>query len=667
MPPIQIPAQDFIQNLASTSKPSRTWEGKTDPVLENASSVVWNSFNHRPIRAIVDDDFTRAEEGILVWEQKLGTTTVKLSDLRTFSGGYLVLDTLFALRHAALVIPRPQAFTDRVMKLRNNIMVAVLTEKRQRFGDAGLLTSYAKQISKNVLETRVLPVHWATSELPFILSLLELWPASELTQTDLMNSSIMKVLVGLVGIAAVPTSSVHGNPRQRALKILHAWSRSGLTSDLILASEPEVIEFNPPLECRLGEVVEVLKRLSDATGERDSQTIVSISHDIRENWCNSVIEFSLKMCIISAVAAAAKSFGDAPSEAQAVLEQLLDILRTGPQPTHSKDFGGFSYNEFASREQFEVLFIDATWALEGPHPPSWDSIATRPSIGTWDPIHLSISALEPAQHLFDRFFDKTSRLHRHPLFPLRNATFQRREIGQGFGVSAGKWAQGIFGSLFGLQDLSKEITVEYIRGPEYDISFQSPQVLALPAWRRILVLDDPPPNWILPISPKCPYRFIEVDSMGFVGSGSDFHRNLFYPPVISTRMWIPKSWEDVGLSPWNVRTRNPCKIICVEKKWSLGKDGLSEDQSRAMLGRTVQYCLPGSEEVFIAFVWGFDPGLTIVKAFENYHGAEIIRTFLVGKEEQVESDIPGENERPGDYPILRLPVRPGWMGLVEWD
>lgn len=131
----------------------------------------------------------------------------------------------------------------------------------------------------------------------------------------------------------------------------------------------------------------------------------------------------------------------------------------------------------------------------------------------------------------------------------------------------------------------------------------------------------------------------------------------------------------------------------------MGKEGLGEADAEAMVGRTVQYAelrqeRPGKDalsssisrssvspsgvssahpaavnaegevDVYIAFIWGFDPARKLLKAFENDRSTEVVRTFLVGREDQVESDIPPRAELPGDFPRLRIPVRPVWIGCV---
>lgn len=432
------------------------------------------------------------------------------------------------------------------------------------------------------------------------------------------------------------------------------------------------------------------------------------------------------MSVVSAITIASKKFSIAEPDSHPALErleQLLDIFRTGPPPTPAPGFAGFSYypanppqdlDDIHIHESPTLTFVDMTWSTI---PEFSDSCSMRPTPGKWDAVTLPCCSLdEPLQSLFERFFACSNEMNRHPLFPSKNCTFtlKLKDRSVHMHVTCGQWAQGSLrtfvsaevmrpGREHGFDGRGLTLEVPYTRGPEYDMSERSPQVLSLPAWKRILPPTIvTPAHWIEPCPPHHPTHYSKMKSLCFVGSGSEFHPRIAYPPVIASHIWIPRKWEKLGLKTWNLRTRTHCEKVAVEKRWVLDDDGrgwgLTEDEARSMVGRTVQYAEARSEEkkerlrrmyhnsvqkkhesedmqddsspdsqVFVAYVWGFDPVRMILKAFENHQSTDVCRTFRVGTKEQTDTDIPRREDLPSDFPEVRAPVRPLWIGIVEVD
>ncbi|THV06727.1 hypothetical protein K435DRAFT_452448 [Dendrothele bispora CBS 962.96] len=290
----------------------------------------------------------------------------------------------------------------------------------------------------------------------------------------------------------------------------------------------------------------------------------------------------------------------------------------------------------------------------------------------------------PAHAIFDSFVSEWNKYHRHPLWPL--VSFELRDVCK---LTPGHWVQG---SLKSVLDPIKpgsngalEIEYRVIRNNSFEEK-KSQQIGMLLAWERMVGMV-PPSSWITPSRPIHCSSWMQVSTLSFVGSGSEIHPHITYPPTVAAHIWVPRQWESVGLNPLYLTQRLPCSKISVCSPKALEKGGcLSKEEAYSLVGRTVQFAIkapmnqkimfPSENKgqcsrsppdyqvlVFISFIWGFDPERMILRGIER-ESTERCRSFFVGNEKRfpvVDDRAAWRNANRNELE----PIRPLWIGAIE--
>jgi hypothetical protein len=286
----------------------------------------------------------------------------------------------------------------------------------------------------------------------------------------------------------------------------------------------------------------------------------------------------------------------------------------------------------------------------------------------------------PAQALFDLFIEQWNLYNRHPLWHL--VTFELLHLCK---LAPTLWFQGSLKSaLKSIRSDSKgnyEIRYRVIRNDSFEEK-KSQQISSLMAWERLVGYPSPS-CWVTPSLPRHPTACMQVKLLSFVGSGSEIHPHVSYPPIIASHIWVPKHWDELGLNPRYLTQHVPCTKISVASKKFLQKgEFLSREEAQYLVGRTVQFAIkvPVGEMamapfetgrprgtidhvVHISFIWGFDPINMILRGIER-DNAERCRSFFVGDENRyplVDNRITWRNANRNELE----PIRPIWIGAVE--
>ncbi|KAF5345310.1 hypothetical protein D9758_008512 [Tetrapyrgos nigripes] len=680
--PSHPPIRAFNLNTTVGSKPPR------DIVLEEAAIDFWHAFNPRPIRMLNHEDLHLASQALEIWEQKVQSGIPKLTELRAYKLSFLVLDMLQVLKRVIL-IPKlsgdaHKSLKSRIQDLILDIYAKILQEKRSTTRARDLLAGLSEHIGTNLLNFGEHPILWATAELPFIIELLEAWTLSELSP-DVSETGILGSLQGIYLVPCLPIVSVSQNLRSRAFKLFKEWS---LVLNIPLRTKtpdptPDNVEWR---FIDVGTLAHVLQSLENAAGTGDTKNL-RIALQRLQHFVNIDMDVDLVFTIRKSFSTVYELFRKSrsslrPAEVKQIRLQMK-LLTSEDLRFNIPQFYSLRPANAASQIMIGQAIPQAGSVITFVKAPfegySYEYVTPEPDNGM---VFTCISLDIPAQVLFDLFVAKWNQYNRHPLWPL--VTFELQHLCK---LSPTLWCQGSLESA--LKSISRdskgsyEICFRVIRNNSFE-ERKSQQISTLMAWERIVACATPS-TWISPSLPRHPTSWMQVPTLSFVGSGSEIHPHMSYPPILASHIWVPKQWEELGLNPRYLTQRIPCAKISVSTKKSLLNGGyLSREEAQSLVGRTVQFAIevpingmattpfetksPASRDaighvVHVSFIWGFDPNGMILRGIER-DNTERCRSFFVGDEKRyplVDDRITWRNANRNELE----PIRPIWIGAVE--
>ncbi|KAK7472952.1 hypothetical protein VKT23_001056 [Stygiomarasmius scandens] len=656
-----------------------------DPALEGAALAFWQSFNPRPIRPLSKQDLVSASEALGVWERKLQAGVPNMTELRAYKLSFLVLDMLQALKRVSLTLTVTDTFQKslkrRIQVVIGTILTEILDKKVRTIGASEFLTDLSERIDTNFLRPGDHSIQWATTELPFILDLLEVWPRTDLP-ADLIDTGILERLKSIYEAPCLPIALVSQSLRIRAFNLHNSQSKS----QLISKNRDFTTDAVQACFFDIGNLAMQLQNLESAAALADAQGVQSALQRLKY-WYNIDMDLDLVFAIRKSFSKVHDTLREKRSQWRpAELNQIrLQMKLISSEDLRFETPKSFSYRHLyampqilpdsraATREGIVIKFIKAPF---GGH--SYEYATQGPARD----IIMTCSSLElPAQVMFDSFVAEWNKYNRHPLWPL--VTFELQRICK---LAPGYWVQGSLESVLRSfkhnADGHFEIYYRVIRNDSFEEK-KSQQIGMLLAWERIVGMFSSS-SWVQPSAPAQPRLWMQVPTLSFVGSGSEIHPNISYPPIVASHIWVPKEWEELGLNPRYLTQHLPCAKISVTSRKMLTDGGfLSEEEARSLVGRTVQFATrvpvnqmakspyenkrssacSAIDNVFVSFIWGFDPERMILRGIER-DNTERCRTFFIGNEKR----FPVLDDRAAWRNANRNelePIRPVWIGPVE--
>ncbi|KAJ7272003.1 hypothetical protein B0H12DRAFT_674319 [Mycena haematopus] len=304
----------------------------------------------------------------------------------------------------------------------------------------------------------------------------------------------------------------------------------------------------------------------------------------------------------------------------------------------------------------------------------------------WSDITVETTATEPIDVLFNKFISAANLQNRHPLAPLTN--FRFASTPDPFRSYAGKTNEEI-------QDLNRRLWEvspgRFVQGRVQDLAVTKDQLayhnrsrfnhlavsnLAMkqPQERTLPPSCVPPAHWIRPSAPLGGEAVWEcLPSLAFVGNGHDLYPGATTPPLIASHVYVPRSFERLGIYPhaaYHQEVTKDCTPVKLEPP-------LTTSQARALLGRAIQHEVPvvplpplpegarpkkkrreDPAPIFWGVVWGVN---------DEDEAALELRIFT-GGQQHTEASATLTVGEPCAVPTNRidtaLPFTPKWVGAL---
>lgn len=295
------------------------------------------------------------------------------------------------------------------------------------------------------------------------------------------------------------------------------------------------------------------------------------------------------------------------------------------------------------------------------------------------------------------FVEEANRTNRHPFSPVKGFDLHIEGASQKHVLHSGSdwYTQGTVADYL---SSGSPATIYYIRRDGWpDVLRDQSVEMRMPFFQRMYPSSAPAPpsTWYEPPTPDGPWR--KISTLLFAGDGSELTAQTKSPTLtIAKDVFIPDDFMSVGFGWTSLytethrRSRVPKALAPIEERLTIP---MNEAQAKTLLGRTVLYRLedPAAPEpvlsereiaraakrrkrepkkvvekpppVYCAFVWGLDvqdDGKRILlKTFEFSEEGELGRTLDVGTISTPNEDV------PSDYPELKKPGVPGWIGWLQ--
>ncbi|KAF8212003.1 hypothetical protein K438DRAFT_1805793 [Mycena galopus ATCC 62051] len=594
----------------------------------------------------------------------------------------------------------------RFVRLKRHIEKALLSEarsderlERQDRSDAqcdlDLVRDWASEIRQELLEPGQRTQHWNHDSLPWILGYLTTWEDIEFS--FLSGSGITLVMRDIIQAPTIPLISYMQPIRSWATSILNRWKlrpevdalssdeKTHLGLDIHLPSNtpsPSTdTDSTPTIFYRVGEIAGDFEELKDALADKTTADLSRIFRalDKLEAW-KAETEPLAAQCIRDALSRLQTTPG-LRHPAKEVGDRMYSVIAafTNPNAHLQRQVTGFSYYDSPSHSPLHLTFRDKK-SIPGATPGMRAFGRKTSDDRIWHDIAVETNATDPINLLFSQFISAANAQHQHPLAPITNFSFtstpdgktneEAQELkGRSWEVSPGRFVQGQVKDL----RITDSHIVYYTRSPFSRVSV-SELTMKLPQERILPPSCVAPAHWIHPSDPPGGEALWErLPSLAFVGNGHDLYPGATSPPAIASHIYVPRSFERLGLyapTAYHHEVTKDCTLV----KW---EPPLTVAQARALLGRAIQYEVPmvplpplpegarpkkkrreDPPPIYWGVVWGVndaDPAALELRIFTGGQHQEAPATLTVG----------GPCAVPTNRIDTNSPFTPKWVGALE--
>ncbi|KAK7020434.1 hypothetical protein R3P38DRAFT_2969438 [Favolaschia claudopus] len=686
--------------------------------LHDAHNQLWNALLPlSPFRALVPEDIQSAESALTIWENASDSITILAYDSpnnRPNTNLLLVEAMLRFCDYAAGILDitgtdQTDTLRQRFVRLKHHIENALLSEARssERLEraersdaqcDLDLVRDWAVEIREELLKPGQRTEHWSYLHLPWIMENLTTWEKIEFS--ILSESGITLVMRDIIHAPTIPIISFMQPLRNWATSLLHRWqsrpeavalssadkTRLGLDTELPSDTlQPSMTVYpTAPILYRIGEVATDLRALTDAVADHTpaGKPRIFQALDKIAAWKADTEPLSAQG-IYNVLGGLQTTPGLRHPDAE-VGDRIYAVMAEffKPMANLQRRVTSFSYS-YLDGPTFPLTFRDMN-SLPDAFSPS-GSMFGIPDDRVWNDVVVETNATTPINLLFSEFMVTANIRHRHPLVPLQDFSFTSTP--EPFYSYTGKtveevkvlqdriWFKGSGNFSQGqVKDLPiTEDHVVYHSRTFFNVTTVPEVNHKLPHERTLPQSCVAPGHWIRPTPPpggdavwRC------LPSLAFVGNGHDLYPGVTTPPAIASHIYVPRSFEPLGLYQ-NAAYRQAVTKECTPMKL---EPPLTVAQARALLGRAIQYevavvPIPTPPEgvrpkkkrreepppIYWGVVWGVDdsePAGLKLKIFTGGQYQEASATLTVGE--------------PCAIPIGRidtkLPFTPKWVGAL---
>ncbi|KAJ7156948.1 hypothetical protein C8R43DRAFT_997767 [Mycena crocata] len=685
--------------------------------LHDAHNALWSALLPlTPFRAVTSADVATANAALAVWETAPESISILAYDNGKPGGAeghrpstnLLLVESMLRFCDYGAGLPDidgadTEDLRKRFVRMKHHIALALLAEARsdERLErhersdvqcDLDLVRDWATEIREELLNPGQRTLHWTHDTLPWILGYLAAWDGIEFS--TLSESGITMVMKDIIHAPTIPVVSYMQPIRDSATSLLSRWAsrpeagaldpneKTRLGLDIALEDpQPSNQHYSPPkILYQTGEIAQDFQELRDALSEaNDDHPRVFHALDEIEAW---EVEPLSAHGFNDLLARFQMTPGLRPT-AEEVNNRMYSVIRKFSVPTDiQRRVTGFSYYPPpAAREApFQLTFRDKN-SLLGAHRTTALFSTDMPDDRTWQDVTVEASAMDPINLVFEQFTSTANSQHRHPLAPLTNFSIASTpdpfctsaQVAEAtkllWEVSPGRFVQGRVQDL----PLPEDHIVYYSRSTFNRVYFPG-LTMKQPQERTLPPSCVPPTNWIRPSEPPGGEAVWEcLPSLAFVGTGYDLYPGATSPPAIASYIYVPRSFEKLGIYPHAAYRREVTKDSTPTKL----EPPLTVEQANAFLGRAIQYEVPvvptpplpanarpkkrrreDPPPVYWGVVWGVDvtdPAGLALRIFTGGQYQEAPATLKVGEACAVPT-------APID---MTLPFTPKWVGAVS--
>ncbi|KAJ7775100.1 hypothetical protein B0H16DRAFT_1509527 [Mycena metata] len=693
--------------------------------LHDAFNVIWPALLHlTPFRALTPADIVDAEPGFTVWEEGSDAISVLAYDHPGNPGvrpntNLLLADAILRFCEYGAGIPdidgtdQTAALRQRFVALKRHIEHALLAEVRanereKRQGrndtqcDLDLVRSWAVEIRKELLDPGQRTEHWTHDILPWLLGYLTTW--DDIDFSILAESGITTAMKDIIYAPGIPVVSYLQSIRTWAASLLNRWkshpdaqtldpsekTRLGLDVELPADTPPPSTDTQstPKILYRTAELARDFQEFEDAliaeTADDHSRTFRAL--DKIEAW-KTEAEPLTAQCIRDSLYSLLRGqyTPSRPLPVAEVEQRVQNIIKKFSSGDHlQRRVTSLSY--YTPLENEPEPSIRLTFRDKNSLPDANRQMSSfgndTPDERTWEDVVIETNTMGPMNVLLSQFISIANPQHRHPLAPLTNFSFAstpdpfysyRGKTGEEvqelrnrlWEVSTGRFIQGRVRDL----PITEGNLVYYNRGhfsrtAVQDLTMKQPRERTLPPSCVT------PAHWIRPSKPPGREDIWEcLPSLFFVGSGHDLYPGATSPPAIASHVYVPRSFERLGIYP-HAAYREEVAKDSTPVKW---EPPLTSEQALALLGRAIQYEVPvvpqpplppnarpkkkrreAPPPVHWGVVWGVDPEALVLRVFTGGQYQETSIALTVG----------GPCEVPSTKVDTKLPFTPKWVGAL---
>ncbi|KAJ6497061.1 hypothetical protein C8R47DRAFT_1212603 [Mycena vitilis] len=689
--------------------------------LHEAHTQLWKTLLPlKPFRALTPADIANADPAFTTWETALDSITILAYDNANGdrpNTNLLLVDSILRFCDYGAGIPdipgtdQTEMLRQRFVRLKCHIEKALLAEARsdERLAhlersdaqcDLDLVRDWAIEIRQELLNPGQRTEHWSHDSLPWIFTYLAAW--NDIGLSILIESGIMLVMRDIIHAPTIPVVSYMQPVRAWAASLLNRWKSRhetetmqpsenaflGLDSDLSSAPPPSAVTcLVPRILYRIGEIANDFQELQDAlTDSSSDHSRIFRALDKLEAWKAETEPLSAQ-CIRDSLSRFQITPGLRHS-ANEVVARVYSVMEAFPAHAHlERRVTSFSYHYPSNRDAatFQLTFRDKN-AIPGAIN-SMGGIFGRetPDNRTWDDVSIVTNATDPINVLLSQFVSMANQRHRHPLAPLANFSIastsepfrslagktneEVQELQKHlWEVSPGRFVQGQVKDL----PLTEGNIVYYKRGhfsraANLELSTKQPQDRILPPSCVA------PPHWVHPpMAPGGEDVWRSLPSLAFVGNGHDLYPCATSPPAIASHVYVPRSFERLGLYASAAYRQEVTKDSSPVKL----EPPLTARQARGLLGKSIQYEVPvvplpplpldarpkkkrreDPPPIHWGVVWGVDdsnPADIVLRIFSGGQHQEASATLTVGEPCEV----------PTNRVDTTLPFTPRWVGAL---
>ncbi|KAJ6525666.1 hypothetical protein B0H19DRAFT_1276023 [Mycena capillaripes] len=690
--------------------------------LHEAHTQLWTALLPlKPFRrCLTPADIANAHPALTVWETASDSITILAYDnagANRPSTNLLLVDAMLRFCEYGAGIPdisgtdETELLRQRFVRLKRHIEKALLAEARSderlnRQGrsdtqcDLDLVRDWAVEIRAELLNPGQRTEHWTHDALPWILGYLTTWDDIEFS--ILNESGITLVMRDIIHAPTIPVVSCLQPIRNWAASLLNHWKsrpeaealhpseKTRLGLDINLPSDTAApstdTHSTPKILYRVGEIAVDFQELHDALAEKTSTNHSRIFRalDKLEAWKAEADPLSAQ-CIRDSLSRLQITPG-LRHPAKQVDDRVYSVMAKFSIHGHlERRVTSFSYYYPPDRDPaFQLTFRDKN-VLPGAISSMIGFGREAPDHRTWEDVVVVTKKTDPINVLFVKFISVANHQHRHPLAPLANFSIasspepfysyagktpqEIQEISKRlWEVSPGRFVQGQVKDL----PLSEENLAYYNRS-YFSRTYISDLTLKQPQDRTLPPSCVAPEHWIHPSMPpggEAVWRCLP--SLAFVGNGHDLYPGATSPPFIASHVYVPRSFERLGVYPhaaYRQEVTKDCTPVKLEPP-------LTAKQARALLGKAIQYEVPvvplpplpldarpkkkrreDPPGIYWGVVWGVDdsdPAQLALMIFTGGAHQEASAMLTVGK--------------PCAVPTNRidtvLPFTPKWVGAL---